>query len=132
MTMTDPVADFLTRVRNAVRVRRDVVGAPLSKLRIGIAETLKREGFVRDFEVSTEGPQGTIRVFLKYGPDGEDVINQIRRVSRPGRRVYRGVEALPEVLGGTGIRIVSTSQGVLSDRECRREKVGGEVLCEVW
>lgn len=132
MTMTDPVADFLTRVRNAVRVRFEKVEAPLSKMRIAIAEVLKREGFIRGFDVSAEGPQGTIRVYLKYGPEGEDIINRIDRISKPGCRVYRSAGDLGRVLGGTGIRIVSTSKGVLSDRECRAGKVGGEVLCEVY
>jgi small subunit ribosomal protein S8 len=130
--MTDPVADMLTRVRNAVHVRRDQVDIPLSKLKIAIAEVLKREGFIRGFEVTAEGPQGTLRVHLKYGTEGEDVISKIARVSRPGCRVYHSTDQMDPVLGGVGIRIVSTSQGVLSDRECRSKKVGGEVLCEVW
>jgi small subunit ribosomal protein S8 len=130
--MTDPVADFLTRIRNAVRVRRAAVEAPLSKMRVAIAEVLKREGFIRGFGVSAEGVQGLIRVDLKYGPEGEDVINRIRRVSCPGRRVYCAADEMTPLVGGMGIRIVSTSKGVLSDRECRRQRLGGEVLCEVW
>jgi len=131
MSMTDPVADMLTRMRNALSTGRDQVEIPLSKLKLAIAEALKREGFVRGLEVTTEGPQGTLRVFLKYGPEGEDVIGKLERVSRPGSRVYCGVDGMDLVLGGVGVRIVSTSQGVLSDRECREKKVGGEVLCEV-
>ena len=132
MNLTDPIADLLTRLRNAERAGHDEVTIPLSKVKIAIAEALKREGYIRGFEVSTEGPQGTLKVYLKYGPHGERLINTIRRVSKPGCRVYRGADEIDPVLGGTGVWIVSTSKGVLSDRECRKERVGGEVLCEVW
>ena len=131
MTMTDPVADFLTRVRNAVRVRFEKVEAPLSKMRIAIAEVLKREGFIRGFDVSAEGPQGTIRVYLKYGPEGEDIINRIDRISKPGCRAYTGVDRMPRPLRGLGIYVLSTPRGVLSDRAARKENVGGEILCKV-
>lgn len=132
MSMTDPIADMLTRIRNAAAVRRSEVDVPLSKVKRAVAEALQREGYILGFDVLAEGPQGVLRVRLKYGPHGEDVINVIRRVSRPGKRVFKGADGIESVLGGTGIRIVSTSQGVLSDRECRKERVGGEVLCEVW
>jgi small subunit ribosomal protein S8 len=130
--LTDPIADLLTRIRNALQVRRMEVAAPCSRVKQGVAEALKREGFIRDYEVTAEGPQGTLKVYLKYGPQGEDVINVLRRVSRPGRRVFRGVDDLEAVLDGVGIRVVSTSKGVLSDRECREQRIGGEVLCEIW
>lgn len=132
MSMTDPIADLLTRIRNAVRVRRAAVEAPLSKEKLAVAEVLKREGYINTVEATTDGPQGTLKIGLKYGPEGEDVINSIRRVSSPGRRVYDGVRDMTPVLGGTGIRVVSTSKGVYSDRECRKMGVGGEVICEVW
>ncbi|MDO4558188.1 MAG: 30S ribosomal protein S8 [Planctomycetia bacterium] len=130
--MTDPVADMLTRIRNAVRVERPTVEMPLSKLRKGLADVLKREGYIWDWKVIEGTPVQTLQVELKYGPSGERVIRHLSRVSKPGRRVYRGVDRLKPVLGGMGVAIVSTSRGVLSDREAREMKVGGEVLCEVW
>lgn len=132
MNLTDPIADLLTRIRNAERAGHDEVTIPLSKVKLTIVEALKREGFIRGYEVSQEGPQGTLKVFIKYGPHGERLINTIRRISKPGGRVYRGADEMAPVLGGTGVWIVSTSKGVLSDRECRSQGVGGEVLCEVW
>lgn len=129
---SDPVADMLTRVRNAVRVRHAQVNIPSSKLKVGIAQVLKDEGYVKDFTVIEDGKQGILRVDLKYGARGEDVIRAVDRVSRPGRRVYQGVEDLPRVLDGLGIAVVSTNKGVLSDRVCRELKVGGEVLCTVY
>lgn len=129
---SDPVADMLTRVRNAVRVRHPQVNMPSSKLKVGIAKVLKDEGYVKDFVVIEDGKQGILRVDLKYGARGEDVIRAIDRVSRPGRRVYQGVDDLPRVLDGLGIAVVSTNKGVLSDRVCREQKVGGEVLCTVY
>jgi small subunit ribosomal protein S8 len=132
MSMTDPIADMLTRIRNAVSVRRKTVDVPLSKMKKAVAEVLKREGYVADYQVSEEGRHGLIRIYLKYSRLGEPVIQQIRRESKPGRRVYREVGEMAPVLRGIGIAVVSTSKGVLSDRECRREKVGGEVICSVW
>jgi small subunit ribosomal protein S8 len=129
--MNDLVADMLTRIRNALHRRQEAVNVLGSKVNLGIARVLKDEGYIDDFKFVDEGPQGYIRVYLKYGPDGEDVITEITRVSKPSRRVYRGVEALPRVLNGLGIAVVSTPRGILSDRECRREHVGGEVLCTV-
>lgn len=130
--MTDPVADFLTRVRNAISIERPYVDVPFSQLKKGIAEALKREGFVWDCSVIEGQPRNTLRVDLKYGPNGERVIQKIQRVSSPGRRVYCGVDHLPNVLQGLGICLLSTNQGVLSGREARQKNVGGEVLCEVY
>ncbi len=130
--MTDPVADMLTRIRNALLIERPFVDIPCSKLKIGIAEALQREGFVWDHEIVEDPPQSILRINLKYGPNGERVIQRIRRVSKPGRRAYSSVKDTPEVLGGMGVTILSTSQGVLSSREARTKNVGGEVLCEVY
>ena len=130
--MTDPVADMLTRIRNAVRVEHSQVEIPLSKIKRGLAEVLKREGYIWDWEEIAAEPSKQLRVHLKYGPNGERVIRHVRRVSKPGRRVYSGTAELKPVLGGLGIRIISTSRGVISDREARQRKLGGEVLCEIW
>ena len=130
--MTDPIADMLTRIRNAVRVERPHVDLPLSKVKRGLAEVLKREGYIWDWEEIESSPASHLRVHLKYGPNGERVIRHIRRVSRPGRRVYSGATKLKPVLNGLGISVISTSRGVVSDREARRRKLGGEVLCEIW
>lgn len=132
MTMTDLVADMLTRIRNAVRNRGKAVEIIHSNLNRAVADVLKREGYVSDYAVLDTKPHALIRVYLKYGPEGELVINGIRRTSRPGRRVYRSVDNLGKVLNGLGISVVSTPKGVLSDRECRKQRVGGEVLCQVW
>ncbi|MEE9296485.1 MAG: 30S ribosomal protein S8 [Phycisphaerae bacterium] len=129
---SDPVADMLTRIRNAVRARKETVRIPASKVKVGIAHVLKSEGYVGDYDLIEDTRQGLLRVTLKYGRQGEDVIHSIRRASRPGVRLYVGVGSLPKVLDGLGIAIVSTSQGVLSDRECRRRNVGGELLCTVY
>ncbi len=130
--MTDPIADMLTRIRNAVRIERPHVDLPASKVKRGLAEVLKREGYIWDWEEVEAKPANNLRVHLKYGPNGERVIRRIRRVSKPGRRVYSGAAALKPVLGGLGICILSTSRGVISDREARQRKLGGEVLCEIW
>ena len=130
--MTDPIADMLTRIRNAVRVERSHVDMPLSKVKRGLAEVLKREGYIWDWEEMESRPASQLRVHLKYGPNGERVIRRIRRVSKPGCRIYSGAAAMKPVLGGLGICIISTSRGVISDREARQRKLGGEVLCEVW
>jgi small subunit ribosomal protein S8 len=130
--MTDPIADMLTRIRNAVRVERPHVDIPLSKLKRGLAEVLKREGYIWDWEEMADKPHSHLRVHLKYGPNGERIIRLIRRVSKPGRRVFEGSDGLKPVLGGLGISILSTSRGVISDREARQRRLGGEVLCEVW
>ena len=131
--MTDPIADMLTRIRNAVRVERRFVDVPASKLKRGVAEVLKREGYIWDFEEQeVEGePAKQLRIELKYGPNGERVIQTIKRVSKPGCRVYSKSRDLRPVLNGLGISILSTSRGVVSDREARQQKLGGEVLCEI-
>lgn len=131
--MTDPIADMLTRIRNAVRVERRFVDVPASQLKRGVAEVLKREGYIWDFEEQeVEGaPTKQLRIELKYGPNGERVIQTIKRVSKPGCRVYSKSRDLRPVLNGLGISILSTSRGVVSDREARQQKLGGEVLCEI-
>jgi small subunit ribosomal protein S8 len=130
--MTDPIADMLTRIRNALRIERAHVEIPTSRVKQGIAEVLKREGYIWEFEVVEQEPQNLLRLNLKYGPNGEDVIQSIQRVSKPGRRVYARSSACGEVLQGLGISVISTSQGVLSNREAKSKSIGGEVLCEIW
>lgn len=132
MAMTDPLADLLTRIRNANRIGRATVDVPASNLKRGALSVLKREGFIREFKELEGLKFPAIRVYLKYGRDKEKIIRHIQRVSRPGRRVYSGVKEMTPLLGGLGVRIVSTPKGVLSDRECLKERVGGEVLAEVW
>jgi small subunit ribosomal protein S8 len=130
--MTDPIADMLTRIRNAVRVERPYVDMPMSKVKRGLADVLKREGYIWDWQELEGSPVSQLRIELKYGPSGERVIQRIRRVSKPGRRVYSKAKDLRPVLNGLGITIISTSRGVVSDREARQRNLGGEVLCEVW
>jgi len=130
--MTDPIADMLTRIRNAVRIERPYVDIPVSKVKRGVAEVLKREGYIWDWQEVEANPIGNLRIELKYGPNGERVIQRLRRVSTPGRRVYSRSKKLRPVLNGMGITIISTSHGVVSDREARYQNLGGEVLCEVW
>ena len=130
--MTDPIADMLTRIRNAVRVERPNVQVPLSKVKRGVAEVLKREGYIWDWREDEEAKFPLLRIDLKYGPNGERVIRKIRRISKPGRRIYNRSTELKPVLNGLGISIISTSRGVVSDREARQRNLGGEVLCEVW
>lgn len=129
---SDPIADMLTRVRNAKLARKKTVTIPASKVKKGIAEVLLREGYINGFDVIEDAKQGLLRVELKYGPQGEDLIHKIRRESRPGRRVYSSCADLPRVREGLGIAIISTSQGVLSDRQCRQKNIGGELLCSVY
>jgi len=128
---SDPVSDMLTRIRNAVHMHLDEVKVPASKLKAGIAEVLKQEGYINDYDRIDDGRQGILLIRLKYGPMGESVITLLHRESRPGRRDYRGVNDLPKVLNGLGIAIVSTSYGVLSDRQCRERNASGELLCIV-
>ena len=130
--LTDPIADMLTRIRNAVRVEKPSVEMPASKVKRGLAEVLKREGYIWDWQEVESDPASHLRLDLKYGPNGERVIRNIRRVSKPGSRVYRKARDLRPILGGLGISIVSTSRGVVSDREARQRNLGGEVLCEIW
>ena len=129
--MTDPIADLLTRIRNALRNRSDTCTVPGSRLKVAVLEVLKREGYIRGYTLHSEGSKSVVQVDLKYGPEGEDVITRLERYSKPGCRRYRSAQALPTVRGGLGICVVSTNRGVLSDRECREQRVGGEVLCTV-
>ena len=129
--MTDPIADMLTRIRNANAVKQASTSMPASKMKVGIAQVLKDEGFIRDYEVVPAQPASELRVDLKYGPDKEHVIRDLQRVSKPGCRVYTGVKELPRALRGLGVYVLSTPQGVISDRTARKEKVGGEILCKV-
>jgi len=130
--MTDPIADMLTRIRNALRVEKESVEMPASKLKEGVARVLRDEGFIQDYRVAGDAPHKILKIYLKYGPLGEQVVLEIKRVSTPGRRVYRSVSELSPVRNGLGIWVVSTSQGVLSDRECRQRHLSGEVLCSVF
>jgi small subunit ribosomal protein S8 len=132
MSMTDPIADMLTRIRNGITSRHDRIELPSSKLKVEVARILKNEGFISNYKVVEEGPQPTLRVYLRYSQSGEPVIHGIERISRPGRRVYRAKDEIPRVLGGLGLAIVSTSQGVLSGSDAAKKGVGGEVLCQVW
>lgn len=132
MVMTDPIADMLTRIRNANMVRHEKLEIPASKAKKEIAEILKREGFVRDVEYVEDNRQGIIRIFLKYGSNNERVITGLKRISKPGLRVYAKANEVPRVLNGLGIAIVSTSQGVITDKEARAKQAGGEVLAYVW
>ena len=132
MVMTDPNADYLTRIRNANMAKHDSVEIPASNIKKSISEILKREGFIRDYEVADDNKQGVIKVFLKYGPNGERVISGLKRISKPGLRNYVSAEDLPKVLNGLGIAIVSTSAGVITDKEARQKNVGGEVVAYVW
>ncbi|MGE7947692.1 30S ribosomal protein S8 [Lysinibacillus sp. NPDC093688] len=132
MTMTDPIADMLTRIRNANMVRHEKLEVPASNVKKEIAEILKREGFVRDVEYVEDNKQGIIRIFLKYGKDNERVITGLKRISKPGLRVYAKTNEVPKVLNGLGIALVSTSQGLFTDKEARAKQIGGEVLAYVW
>ena len=130
--MTDPIADLLTRIRNANTASHQTVDIPASRMKRAIVEILKDEGFITDYQMLPEGPQRTLRVVLKYGPEKEKVITGLRRISRPGLRVYAAKTEIPRVLGGLGIVIMSTSKGILSGKQAKREGVGGEVLAYVW
>jgi len=130
--MTDPIADMLTRIRNALQIERSHVDIPSSKTKVGIAEVLQREGYIWDFEVVEEPPQNILRIHLKYGPNGERVIQRITRVSKPGRRIYSSMRDIPDEMQGLGISVLSTNKGLLSNREARKEHVGGEIVCKIW
>ena len=132
MSMSDPIADFLTRIRNANMAQHESVEVPASKMKKHIAEILKNEGFVRDVEYVDDNKQGIIRVFLKYGNDGQRVISGLKRISKPGLRSYVKADAVPKVLNGLGIAIISTSEGVVTDKVARAKKIGGEVIAYVW
>jgi small subunit ribosomal protein S8 len=129
---SDPIADLLTRIRNGSRAEHEKVDIPSSKLKVRVVEILKEEGFIKNFRVLDDSKQGTLRVYLKYGPGNEKVISGLVRVSTPGRRVYVTHDKIPTILGGMGVTLVSTSRGVLTDRDARKEHVGGEVLAYVW
>ena len=132
MTMTDPIADMLTRIRNANTVGHETVEIPASKMKKAIAEILKEEGYITDFDVIEDDKQGMIKVTMKYGSNKERVISGIKKISKPGLKVYAKANEVPKVLGGLGIAIVSTSKGIVSDKEARKLGVGGEVICYVW
>ena len=129
--LTDPIADMLTRIRNAIRIKAEKVDIPISKLKLEIAKILKEEGFIRAYKILKDRKQGILRVIPKYVED-ESVISELKRISKPGRRVYVGSKEVPVVLGGLGIAIMTTSKGILSDRVCRFEGIGGEVICYIW
>lgn len=132
MVMTDPVADFLTRIRNANMVYHDKVEVPSSKIKRAIAEIMKQEGFIRDYEYIEDGKQGILRIYMKYGSGKERVITGLKRISKPGLRVYTRKDSIPKVLGGLGIAIISTSKGIMTDKRARQENLGGEVICYIW
>jgi small subunit ribosomal protein S8 len=132
MNLTDPVADFLTRIRNAHRSRHQKLDAPASKLKTEIARILKEEGYIANYKAADEDGQKVLRVYLKYGPNNEAVIRDLKRISKPGCRVYLGKDEIKRVQGGLGISIMTTPKGVMTGRQARREGVGGEILCEVW
>lgn len=132
MVMTDPIADMLTRIRNANMVRHEKLEVPASNIKKEVANILKQEGFVRDVEFVEDNKQGIIRIFLKYGQNNERVITGLKRISKPGLRVYAKANEVPRVLNGIGIAIVSTSQGIMTDREARQKQIGGEILAYVW
>ena len=130
--MTDPIADMLTRIRNATRIERQLVDMPTSNIRRGIAQVLKDEGYIWEFEELDTVPSRTLRLHMKYGPNGERLITRIDRVSKPGCRVYVGMSDIPRVLGGLGINILTTPRGVMTGRDAHKEHLGGEILCRVW
>lgn len=132
MSMTDPIADLLSRIRNAHLAKHDRLDVPVSKIKVEICKILKEEGFIKNFRLIEGTPVGSLRVFLRYSPEGEPAINHVERVSKPGRRVYKASADIKPVRNGLGLGIVSTSQGLLSDVQARQRKVGGELLCELW
>ncbi|HZK42962.1 MAG TPA: 30S ribosomal protein S8 [Syntrophomonadaceae bacterium] len=132
MVMTDPVADFLTRIRNGNMVMHETVEVPSSKIKIGMAEILKEEGYIKDFEYIADGKQGIIRIYLKYDQNKTKVITGLKRISKPGLRVYVKKDEVPKVLGGLGTAIISTSKGLMADKNARKDSLGGEVICYIW
>lgn len=129
--LTDPIADMLTRIRNATRIKAEKVDIPISRMKLEIAKILKEEGFIKGYKILKDKKQGVLRIVLKY-VDNESVISGLKRVSKPGRRVYSGKDEIPKVMGGLGIAILTTPKGILTDKECRLEGVGGEIICYVW
>lgn len=132
MCMTDPLADMLTRIRNAGMVKFETVEMPLSKVKTGVAAILKKEGFINDYQVLDTDTQGVLRISMKYDQNNERIITNLKRVSKPGRRIYVKHDQIPKVMSGLGIAIISTSKGIFTDKEARAMKIGGELLCEVW
>jgi small subunit ribosomal protein S8 len=132
MSMTDPIADLLSRIRNALLAKHDRLDVPVSKLKLEICKILKEEGFIKNYRLIDGTPVGSLRIFLRYSPEGLPAINHVERVSKPGRRVYKASADIKPVRNGLGLGIVSTSQGLLSDAQARQRKVGGELLCELW
>lgn len=132
MTMTDPIADMLTRIRNANVVKHETVDVPASNMKKEISRILLEEGFIRGYDVIEDGKQGIIRVQLKYGVNNERVITGLKKISKPGMKVYAAKDELPRVLGGLGVAVISTSKGILTDKQARKDNVGGEVICYVW
>ncbi|MDA8235084.1 MAG: 30S ribosomal protein S8 [Clostridia bacterium] len=132
MVMTDPIADFLTRIRNANTVNHEKVEIPASKMKKAMAGILKNEGFIKDCEFIEDGKQGVLRVYLRYGPNKEKVITGLKRISKPGLRVYAKKDEVPKVLGGLGVAVISTSKGIMTDKQARKEGLGGEVICYIW
>lgn len=132
MVMTDPVADLLTRIRNGNMVMHETVEVPSSKIKMGITQILKEEGYIKDFEYIADGKQGIIRIYLKYGQNREKVITGLKRISKPGLRVYVKKDEVPKVLGGLGTAIISTSKGLMADKNARKNGLGGEVICYIW
>lgn len=130
--MTDPIADFLTRIRNANMQRHEKVEIPASKVKVSIAEILLEEGFIKNYDVTEDGKQGIVTVTLKYGPEREHVISGLKRISKPGLKVYCKKDNVPRVLGGLGVAVISTSHGIMTDRQARKDGLGGEVLCYIW
>ncbi len=132
MTMTDPIADMLTRIRNALKASHEMVDIPISKLKVNVTKVIKSEGYIRNFKIVSDGQHRLIRIYLKYDENGVPIIGGLKRVSKPSCRVYAGYEDVPKVLNGFGINVVSTSKGLMTDRQARKSNVGGEVLCSVW
>ena len=130
--MTDPIADMLTRIRNSVLIKAEKVDIPASRLKVEIAKIMKEEGFIKSYKIIKDKKQGVLRVTLKYTQDNRPIVEGLKRISKPGRRVYVGKDEIPSVVGGMGIAVVTTPKGILTDKTCRREGVGGEVLCYIW
>jgi small subunit ribosomal protein S8 len=130
--MTDPIADMLTRIRNGVRIKAEKVDIPASRMKVEIAKIMKEEGFIKSYKIIKDKKQGILRVALKYAAENEPLITGLKRISKPGRRVYVGKDNIPSVIGGVGVAVLTTPKGILTDKSCRREGVGGEVLCYIW
>lgn len=130
--MTDPIADMLTRIRNSVLIKAEKVDIPASRLKVEIAKIMKEEGFIKSYKIIKDKKQGILRITLKYSQDNRPIVEGLKRISKPGRRVYVGKDEVPSVVGGMGIAVVTTPKGILTDKVCRREGVGGEVLCYIW